>query len=78
MALAGYEDCIGHVDLGAGSVEYKGVPEEWARKYIGGRGLGVRFVLENGPQVEALSPENIICFMLGPLSGTEINMSGRV
>ena len=78
MALAGYEDCIGHVDLSAGNVEYKGVPEEWARKYVGGRGLGVRFVLENGPQVDALSPENIICFMLGPLSGTEINMSGRV
>ena len=47
------------------------------RKYIGGRGLGVRYVLENGPRVDPLSPDNILCFMTGPLTGTEANMSGR-
>jgi aldehyde:ferredoxin oxidoreductase len=52
-------------------------PEDWLRKYIGGRGLGVRYVLENGPDVDPLSPENILCFMNGPLSGSEANMSGR-
>jgi aldehyde:ferredoxin oxidoreductase len=54
------------------------IPEEWARKYIGGRGLGVRYVLENGAQVDPLSPQNILCFMNGPLTGTEANMSGRL
>lgn len=78
MVLGGYADRIARVDLSAGQVAYEPVPEEWARKYIGGRGLGVRYVLENGPQVDPLSPDNILCFMNGPLTGTEANMSGRL
>ncbi len=50
MALGGYANRLAHVDLTTGTVEYKPIPEDWARKYIGGRGLGVRFVFENGPQ----------------------------
>ena len=38
MELGGYADNVAHVDLTAGTVEYKGIPEEWARKYIGARG----------------------------------------
>jgi aldehyde:ferredoxin oxidoreductase len=66
-----------HIDLTAGSVEMRPTPEDWLRKYIGGRGLGVRYVLENGPDVDPLSPENLLCFVNGPLSGSEANMSGR-
>jgi aldehyde:ferredoxin oxidoreductase len=78
MAIGGFANRIAHIDLTAGKVEYKPIPEEWARKYIGARGLGVKFVFENGPQVDPLSPENILCFMNGPLTGTEANMSGRL
>ena len=78
MELGGYADKVAHVDLTSGTVEYKGIPEEWARKYIGARGLGVRYVFENGPTVEPLSPDNILCFMNGPLTGTAANMSGRM
>lgn len=78
MELGGYANRIAHVDLTAGAVEYKGIPEEWARKYIGARGLGVKYVFENGPTVDALSPDNILCFMNGPLTGTAANMSGRM
>jgi len=78
MALGGYADRIAWVDLSAGKVDYKPVPEDDARKYIGGRGLGVKFVFDNGPQVDPLSPDNILCFMNGPLTGSEANMSGRM
>ena len=78
MNLGGYADRIAHIDLTTGKVEYTGVPEDWARKYLGGRGLGVKYVFENGPQVDPLSPENILCFMNGPLTGSEANMSGRL
>lgn len=78
MALKGYENRMAHVDLSAGTVEYKGIPEEWARKYIGARGLGVRYMLENGPDVDPLSPDNLLCFMNGPLTGSAANMSGRM
>lgn len=76
--LGGYADHIGHIDLSAGTVEYKPIPEDWKRKYIGGRGLGVRYVFEAGPQVDPLGPDNLLCFMNGPLTGTEANMSGRM
>ncbi len=78
MALGGYADKVAHVDLSKGSVEYTAFPEDWKLKYIGGRGMGVKYVFDNGPQVDALSPDNILCFMNGPLTGSEANMSGRM
>jgi aldehyde:ferredoxin oxidoreductase len=78
MALGGYANNIGWIDLTVGKVEFKPIPEDLARKYIGGRGLGVKFVFDNGPKVDPLSPENILCFMNGPLTGSEANMSGRM
>jgi len=73
-----YANRIAHIDLTSGSIEYKGIPEEWALKYIGARGLGVRYVFENGPEVDPLSPENLLCFMNGPLTGSAASMSGRL
>lgn len=78
MKLGGFANRMAHVDLTSGTVEYKGIPEEWALKYIGARGLGVRYMLENGPEVDPLSPDNLLCFMNGPLTGTAANMSGRM
>jgi aldehyde:ferredoxin oxidoreductase len=77
MKLSAFGSGIAHVDLNSRSVEKRPIPEGWGRKYIGGRGLGVRYVLENGPDVDPLSPQNILCFMNGPLSGSETSMSGR-
>jgi aldehyde:ferredoxin oxidoreductase len=78
MTLEGYENRVAHIDLTKSKVKFEPIPEEWARKYFGGRGLGVKYVFENGPKVEPLSPENILCFMNGPLTGTEANLSGRM
>ena len=78
MTLGGYANNLAWVDLTTGKVEFKPIPEDLARKYIGGRGLGVKFVFDNGPKVDALSPDNILCFMNGPLTGSEANMSGRM
>ncbi len=78
MELGGYANHTAHVNLTTGKVEYKPHPEEWVRKYIGARGLGVRYVFENGPKVDPLSPDNLLCFMNGPMTGTAANMSGRM
>lgn len=78
MALGGYAGRVAHIDLTNRTVEYRPIPEEWARKYIGGRGLGVRYVFEAGPTIDALAPENPLCFMNGPLTGSEASMSGRL
>ena len=75
--LGGYANRIARIDLATGDINYEGIDEEIARKYVGGRGMGVKFVFDNGPEVEALSPENILCIMTGPLTGTKVKMSGR-
>ncbi|MGQ9767701.1 MAG: aldehyde ferredoxin oxidoreductase family protein [Anaerolineae bacterium] len=78
MQLGGYANRVAWIDLTKGTVEYKPIAEEDALKYIGARGLGVKYVFDNGPQVDPLSPDNILCFMNGPLTGTDANMSGRM
>ena len=76
--LGGYTNRVAWVDLTAGDIEYRGIDEGDARKYIGARGLGVKYVFDNGPEVEPLSPDNLLCVMNGPLTGTNVNMSGRL
>jgi aldehyde:ferredoxin oxidoreductase len=75
--LKSFGQSITHVDLTTGSVETRPAPDEWVRKYIGARGLGVRYVLDAGPDVDPLSPDNLLCFLNGPLTGSETSMSGR-
>lgn len=76
--IGGFVNRVAWIDLTTGNIEYKPVNEEDARKYIGARGLGVKYVFDNGPDVEPFSPENILCVMNGPLTGTNVNMSGRL
>jgi aldehyde:ferredoxin oxidoreductase len=76
--FGGYVNRVAWVNLSDGTVEYKSIAEEDARKYIGGRGLGVKYVFDNGPEVDPLSPDNMLCFMTGPLTGTDTKMSGRI
>ncbi len=78
MTLGGYANRIAKVDLTQETVKYEKPNEDDLKRYIGGRGLGVKYVLDNGPKVEAFSEENILCFMLGPLVGSEVTMSGRM
>ena len=76
--LGGFHDHIARVDLSDGSVGYESIDQEDAEKYIGARGLGVKYVFDQGPEVEPLEPENLLAFMNGPLTGTQVTMSGRI
>ncbi|GMR10786.1 MAG: aldehyde ferredoxin oxidoreductase family protein [Anaerolineae bacterium] len=78
MNFGGYRNRVAWLDLTTGQTEYKPIEEQDARRYIGGRGLGAKYVFDNGPQVEPLSPDNILCLITGPLSGTDVNLSGRI
>ncbi|MFB6154727.1 MAG: aldehyde ferredoxin oxidoreductase family protein [Haloferacaceae archaeon] len=58
------------VDLSAKRVDRERVPEEWRRRYVGGKGLGARFLYEElDAGVDPLGPENALAFVLGPLTG---------
>jgi aldehyde:ferredoxin oxidoreductase len=76
--LGGFHDHIGRVDLDSGDVSYESIDDEDAKKYIGARGLGVKYVFDRGPDVDPLGPENLLAFMNGPLTGTQVTMSGRI
>lgn len=78
MNLGGFKNKEVLVDLTNGTVDYRQINEDDAKKYIGGRGLGVKYVLDNGPEVEPLSEENILCIMTGPVTGSRSSMSGRL
>ncbi len=76
--LGGFQDHVARIDLGDGDVAYEGIDEEDAKKYIGARGLGVKYVFDQGPDVDPLGPDNLLAFMNGPLTGTQVTMSGRI
>ncbi len=66
------------VDLSQSVIEDYEVPEEWYEKYLGGRGIGSRILLEEiDSGIDPLGPENILIFATGPLQGTRIPGSGR-
>ena len=76
--IGGFQDRVARVDLSEGEVAYEGIDEEDAKKYIGARGLGVKYVFDKGPDVDPLGPDNLLAFMNGPLTGTQVTMSGRI
>ncbi|WP_336343561.1 aldehyde ferredoxin oxidoreductase family protein [Halalkalicoccus ordinarius] len=76
--LGGFQNHLARIDLTDGDVTYEDVDDEDAKKYIGARGLGVKHVFDQGPDVDPESPENLLAFMNGPLTGTQAVMSGRI
>ena len=61
------------VDLSSGEVKEEPLKEEWVELYLGGRGLGARYFLEEvPPDADPLGPENKIIISSGPLHGTPI------
>jgi len=79
VKAGGYANRIAWVDLANKKVEYEELDDEVARKYIGGRGLGAKFVYDKvKPGTDPFAPENILVISVGPLTGTLTPMSGRI
>ncbi|MFD1685989.1 aldehyde ferredoxin oxidoreductase family protein [Halobellus litoreus] len=58
------------VDLSSGTVEREAIPERWLTEYVGGKGLGARYLYDRlEPGTDPLGPDNYLLFTLGPLSG---------
>lgn len=48
MKLGGFKNREVVVDLTSRTIAYREINEDLARKFIGGRGLGVKYLLDNG------------------------------
>ena len=69
--MYGYAGRILHVDLTTGKTHTEPLNEDYAKKYIGGIGLGMRLWLDHSkPGVDPFSPENPLILTTGPTSGT--------
>lgn len=76
--MAAYCGKILRINLTSGSVEVQPLDMALARKFIGGRGLGTRYLHnEIDPGIDALGPDNKIIFATGPLTGTHAPTAGR-
>ena len=75
MAWAGK---ILRVNLTAGTCKAEPLNMQWARDYIGQRGLATKyFVEEVDAKVDPLSPANKLIWATGPLTGTMASTGGR-
>lgn len=76
-AMGGYIGKILRVDLSREQISEESPDNDTLRKYIGGTGLGVKYLYEEVPPGVAWSDaENRIMFFAGPLSGTKVSGSG--
>ena len=67
----GYMGKILRVDLEKGKTEIEPLDGDRTKAFIGGRGLGISYLLEEvNPECDPLSPENRLIMMTGPLTGT--------
>ena len=76
--LRGYVGKLLRVNLTSDEFRVEQLQEDLARNYLGGSGIAARILYDNlDPMVEPLSPENILVFMTGPLTGTIAPSCGR-
>lgn len=77
--MEGYQKNVLRVDLGEGTSRVEPLNMDWAKDYIGGKGLGIKYLYEElAPGTDPLSPQNKLILMTGPLTGTVVPCSGKL
>jgi aldehyde:ferredoxin oxidoreductase len=72
-----YSMKILRVDLSKSRIETEEIGHETVRKFVGGTGLGAKYLYEEVPPgVEWSDPENRMMWFTGPLAGTRVAGSG--
>ncbi|MGI9311574.1 MAG: aldehyde ferredoxin oxidoreductase family protein, partial [bacterium] len=73
-----WQNKILRVNLTDGGVSTEPLNWQWANDYLGARGLGSKYLWEEmDPAADAMSPDNVLIFATGPLTGTMASTSGR-
>ncbi len=66
------------VNLNTGTVQSEPLRMDWAKLYLGSRGLASKYLVEEiDPKVDPLSAANKIIWATGPLTGTMASTGGR-
>jgi len=73
-----WQNQILRVNLTTGAINVEPLNTQWAQDYLGERGLATKYLMEGmDPRADAMSPENMLIFATGPLTGTMASTSGR-
>ena len=76
--MQGWAGKILDIDLTTSEISDVPLDMEMARLFLGGRGLGARLLWDLvGPEVEPLSPENVLIFTTGPITASSSQTSNR-
>jgi aldehyde:ferredoxin oxidoreductase len=74
----GYTGKVLRVDLTNEKVSTDPLNREWAKEFIGGKGLGARYLFDElKPGTDPMSPDNILSIWTGPLVGTFVPLTSR-
>jgi aldehyde:ferredoxin oxidoreductase len=74
----GYHGCYFRIDVSDGSVDRVPLPDHVLRQFIGGSGLGVRLVLDQGTaHLDPLDPASPLVFAFSPLVGSPLTTSAK-
>ncbi|HHY94244.1 MAG TPA: aldehyde ferredoxin oxidoreductase family protein [Firmicutes bacterium] len=74
-----YAGKVLRVDLDTLSSAVEPLNREWAAAFFGGKGLGFRYFYDAvAPHTDALSPENALVFVTGPLTGTLVPCASKL
>jgi aldehyde:ferredoxin oxidoreductase len=75
----GYAGKILHVDLTNETLTIEQPAESFYRKYMGGSAMGMYYILNAmKPGADPLGPENVLTFMLSPLTGAPVSGQSRI
>jgi aldehyde:ferredoxin oxidoreductase len=76
--MSGWTGKLLRVNLTQQRWQTEDIPAAWLRDYIGGRGVGDRYLWQElDPRVEPLAPDNKLIFATGPLTGTPVSCGAR-
>jgi len=79
MTMLGYQNKVLRIDLTKKGAKTEPLRMDWAEKYIGSKGLAIKYLYEElKPGIDALSPENKLLLMTGPMTGTPVPCSGKL
>jgi aldehyde:ferredoxin oxidoreductase len=68
---SGYIGKLLWVNLSTGELREEALEEDFCKKYIGGYGMGAKILFDRlRPGIDALGPESMLGFIMGPLTGT--------
>ncbi|MBM3264055.1 MAG: aldehyde ferredoxin oxidoreductase family protein [candidate division Zixibacteria bacterium] len=78
MNTGGWTGVVLRIDLTTGRIVKEPLNMEWAKTYVGGRGLAAKYLYEEmDPAADPLGPANKLIFATGPMTGTNASTSSR-